>query len=44
MPWAVGRYSDQNSFNNLYNTVAVPDIQYTQSNQLAYPYIIYTFF
>jgi hypothetical protein len=27
-PWAVGRYSDQNSFTNLLNTVEIPDMQY----------------
>lgn len=36
MPWAVGRYGDQDSFNNLYTNVALPDIQYTQANKIEY--------
>jgi hypothetical protein len=41
MPWAVGRYNDQPSFTNLYNTVAVPDIAYASMSKVAYAPIIF---
>jgi hypothetical protein len=36
MPWAVGRYGDQPSFQNLYQTVASEDIPFAQQNNLGY--------
>jgi len=41
MPWAVGRYSDNSSFTNLYKTVAVPDISFAQSKNVGYAPIIF---
>jgi hypothetical protein len=41
MPWAVGRYSDNSSFTNLYKNVALADISYAQSKNVAYAPIIF---
>lgn len=41
MPWAVGRYSDDVSFESNYNNIAGPDIPYAQQNNLGYGVIIF---
>ena len=40
-PWSVGRFTDQTSFDNLFNTVVLPDKQYTDSNGLFYAPVIW---
>jgi len=41
MPWAVGRYSDETGFKNLYTSVATPDITFSQQNKIGYAPIIF---
>jgi hypothetical protein len=41
MPWAVGRYSDDVSFESNYNNIASLDIPYAQQNKLGYGVIIF---
>jgi len=37
-PWAVGRYSDQTGFDNLFATVEQPDVQFLKTNNLSIDY------
>jgi len=37
-PWSVGRYSDQTGFDNLLNSVEIPDMQYIKANNWSVDY------
>lgn len=40
-PWAVGRYSDNASFDRLVSTVVKPDLQYTSTKGIGYAPVIF---